>query len=969
VILATAAMPPPTRTPPTCDVIGTTFFYDQLQLLAKEYERVQAENHTLTQENSRLLMSLANLRSTEGENKVAMHPQVLKHSERRIAVSPQKCSAQGLLAPTPDITLLNIKGDVDDEVDSCGICVRMMVPEADAQTITSDPSPEESPSLFPPWFDPPPDEDHDADVCQDVSHDLGLHQSVDPLPMGCAVISPLGPRRLTWDFLGLLCLLLETWLVPFELIFLQETDTPWLIQALSYGVNVFFFIDLLLNFNTGYIRGDQIVMERKAICKEYFRFFFWVDLLSTVPFDLILVSAAGAFSFLRVGKASKVFKVLRYLKFMRLSRLLRTVSLVNMFSKFFQHQDPVRFIVIPGMWLTCFLLFAHIHGCIWAALQPDFVAVVGVKAALRRYCESLWWGYSAISVGALGIPGRYDDPVLWTFEMVVATERIFIIAQASHTVVFNALTRLEDARRLREHSNALTYLRKQKVSFQTQLKAFMCLKDAANAKHERNDYQKLFSEEMAPHIIREMKHELWSGRLLSFGLIERINTWDTSFVQELAQLCDEQIIPASARLVRRGELATMAYCVIEGSLLVAENSEFDHVPPFTRGSWVGENALVSATLRHSVTFVTEEKTSVMVVPADRFQALISRLGLTQRFEQFCAEHLWRGLCGRCGVLGHHFSDTCISARNRARWAHWAPTLSLLSDGDTKSELYASSGIGQDVIQLLRLHDLERLGSTLAELRVNDLDALEQLDMGTLRSHLGRGFSLSTEQEAALCPASIEEFRKDTAREAHRALFQELSRLHHLVFLSHYKVEAGTEAALMRQEMQQAIADDTRSLGHNFDMPIFLDSDGLEDLEDLQLRVSKSHNLVILLTKDLLTRAWVLVEIVTAWKARVRLLPVKVSKSDCEFEFPDESFYEELRQGSLLDEDATKVLQRCGCSMDDLEWAVRAVFSKIALPYSPHKSSDIRKVEVATLLRQCRLKNERERKNSTLSLQA
>merc|ERR1712154_593377 len=99
---------------------------------------------------------------------------------------------------------------------------------------------------------------------------------------------------------------------------------------------------------------------------------------------------------------------------------------------------------------------------------------------------------------------------------------------------------------------------------------------------------------------------------------------------------------------------------------------------------------------------------------------------------------------------------------------------------------------------------------------------------------------------------------------------------------------------MRSELGQALREelgDQHGPSYLFSVPVFLDSEDLYDLDDLQSRVRKSHNLVLLLTKDVLLRPWVLVEIVTAVEAKVRVLLVEVNKRTAErFGFPDDSFY-------------------------------------------------------------------------------
>ncbi len=79
---------------------------------------------------------------------------------------------------------------------------------------------------------------------------------------------------------------------------------------------------------------------------------------------------------------------------------------------------------------------------------------------------------------------------------------------------------------------------------------------------------------------------------------------------------------------------------------------------------------------------------------------------------------------------------------------------------------------------------------------------------------------------------MQQLLKDKRENALLQLSREKLRSEHLAFLSHFKVEAGTEAALMRAELEAEIrSDKSRNLGESFDAPVFLDSEDLDDLQD------------------------------------------------------------------------------------------------------------------------------------------
>lgn len=412
------------------------------------------------------------------------------------------------------------------------------------------------------------------------------------------------------------------------------------------------------------------------------------------------------------------------------------------------------------------------------------------------------------------------------------------------------------------------------------------------------------------------------------------------------------------------------------------------MPNFIKGMWVGENALVSTVLRCSATLASQNITSLMKVNGESFLQLISSLGLMEQYQHFLSHNLWRGLCGRCGTLGSHFSDSCgVTTRRRYSRASLGMSLSASPEarrngrssggkasfafGMTATKFWDQSRATQEDI-LVRVYDsnkglcrdlnrylLEnRLGwllPTLQDMSVFNLDDLENL---TEEQHRYIEEKQLTEDDLkVLSTDSIYRFRAMNAKKTQIALFHHVNRLHHLIFLSHYKLEAGTEAALMRTELEQAIYQDSGSLGHSFDEPVFLDSENLNSLEDLQNRVRNTHNLVLLLTKEVLTRPWVLIEILTAKREGTRVLLVNISKPGSMFQFPDDAFFQKLHSGRLLDEDAVNVLRTGNFSMEELEEALREVFMQIAVPYSPHKAKNIRLAEIAAVLKQCHLKSE------------
>lgn len=291
--------------------------------------------------------------------------------------------------------------------------------------------------------------------------------------------------------------------------------------------------------------------------------------------------------------------------------------------------------------------------------------------------------------------------------------------------------------------------------------------------------------------------------------------------------------------------------------------------------------------------------------------------------------VWRGLCGRCGSLGDHFADRC-------------PTIQGFCGAPVVSE-----EASKEVRHFLHTHGLEDLTPAVSRLGVATLDDFRNIDTMQLVEEAGHdGVTVGTKEIQAISETSIDNFFERMASKV-----QAMMRKHYL-FLSHYKLEAGTEASLMCIELEKLLDEDETRPAQGTEDLVFVDSEDLDKLNDLQTHVRNSCNLVLLLTKGVLTRPWVLVELATAVQAKVPVLPVKVSKRGSEFEYPDELFYQDFANGRLLEEEGYSVLKAARLDIGDITKALRGIFSRIAVPYSPHGRAVIRKAELQALLNLC-----------------
>jgi hypothetical protein len=99
------------------------------------------------------------------------------------------------------------------------------------------------------------------------------------------------------------------------------------------------------------------------------------------------------------------------------------------------------------------------------------------------------------------------------------------------------------------------------------------------------------------------------------------------------------------------------------------------------------------------------------------------------------------------------------------------------------------------------------------------------------------------------------------------------RKKYAAFLSHYKSEAGTEAALMHGKLVEAMSGLSEE-------DVFLDSNNLQNLNDLVKDVIDSDVVILMLTKDVLSRPYCLLELYTAVDNAVPIIIVQIEGPHC-----------------------------------------------------------------------------------------
>ena len=201
------------------------------------------------------------------------------------------------------------------------------------------------------------------------------------------VIDENSTFRSIWDGFIVLMIVATCYFVPFQLAF-RHVALP-LGTQLIYCIDLFFWLDILLNFFTSYRHRGEPVMEVRQIARHYLRGYFALDLLATVPLDAFFL-----------GQDHLTVAGLPLVLVLRQLRLLRLVRLFIIFNRW-EHQawSKAGYLRLVHFF-TLFLILIHWIACVWYLApylagfpENSWVAKEGIVDSdpATQYIRALYW--------------------------------------------------------------------------------------------------------------------------------------------------------------------------------------------------------------------------------------------------------------------------------------------------------------------------------------------------------------------------------------------------------------------------------------------------------------------------------------------------------------------------------------------------------------------------------------------------
>lgn len=222
-----------------------------------------------------------------------------------------------------------------------------------------------------------------------------LVESVFPPTM----IKTQGKNRLYWDWVIIICSVYQAFSVPLDIAFEPDIFNSPQFRTFDSIVDLIFVLDIIFKFRTTFIdpiSGEEI-MDSMLIAMKYIKSYnFYVDVLSTIPFDDLVGG----------GKTVQLLGFLKLFRFFRISTVIMNLNSSQ------EVKALLKVIYLVGQ----MFIYIHVMACIWFSVisqdeewiankdfiwfgNPQIYDIFTTTSGTRQYFTSFYTAYYLFGVG------------------------------------------------------------------------------------------------------------------------------------------------------------------------------------------------------------------------------------------------------------------------------------------------------------------------------------------------------------------------------------------------------------------------------------------------------------------------------------------------------------------------------------------------------------------------------------------
>ncbi|CAK0878083.1 unnamed protein product [Prorocentrum cordatum] len=433
-----------------------------------------------------------------------------------------------------------------------------------------------------------------------------------------AVLSPAGQMRAWLDVVSLAVLAYNVLSIPYMVSFPVDTGAG-LLGTLEFVSAVFWSVDLLMNFRTGFYQNGELHMQPGKIARHYLSSSFLLDLV-TLLVDVVAivlqslqtdVSRAQPLSFIRIFKIGRIARLMGVMRMRNLSGILDRLG----------HSSGAVFIralsrPLVNICGTAALLIwiNHTIACFWCLLGREggpgpswsdtgFTwmdlrsgaqgEIYGHYGHFYQYTTAWHWSLTQMTPGSMQVvPVNSAERI---FNIVCLMGGLLVFSTLVSTISANAAQlKIDMQRHSREMAKVVQFLHRSHIN--PNIRMQVCKQVKVKLMQLRPDVVKdLEVLDMLPLTLRHtLQLELCNPHLLEHPLLNFLSHADSAMWEETCMTCAHfSVLMSGDHLFVFGARAEGMYFVIQGSLSYDLDDSFAAQMPqeAKAGTWLSEAAL------------------------------------------------------------------------------------------------------------------------------------------------------------------------------------------------------------------------------------------------------------------------------------------------------------------------------------------------------------------------------------------
>ena len=377
-----------------------------------------------------------------------------------------------------------------------------------------------------------------------------------------------------WDLIILFCVFINMILYSLHITFGIHALNQYIIILFE----IFFIVDIVLNFNLAYYRKNKLITDKTMIVINYIKFWFWIDILACFPSDLLeFLAFRNNFSKIALIKNNNTFKYFIYIK---ISLVFKAFKLLNRFNVLGQDfidnivmsasSMKIVVVVLILKYVLMITIIAHFGTCLIYLFsysetnKNNFVNIYRINdmSTIEKYSIFMYYFIQTISTTGYGnyVAQNNTERIMVLFNLIMFGG-IFSSLVGSLTVILQNRFYFDSSERRRMSS----YLKMIKYMPQTtQEKVKIELMTKLRVKENKIATEEELPEELNTDVYKLMVLYLNYEIVINFPIFNKNEIFSVYLANEL----EKRIFVFDEVVFIEDHLSSKIYCLVYGKLKI-----------------------------------------------------------------------------------------------------------------------------------------------------------------------------------------------------------------------------------------------------------------------------------------------------------------------------------------------------------------------------------------------------------------